>query len=290
MGDENELGAFLRARREATKPADVGLPDTGRRRTPGLRREELATLAGVSVDYLVRLEQGRDRNPSASVVLALADALRLDNKDRVQLKILSQCESASQLCPFEDSPFAAEVPATMREVLARLDPTPAVVLGPWYDVLAANPAWECVMRPSGVLDGEGPNLARFTFLDPRSRQLDPDWASTADEQVAVIRQARLRWRDHERLRLLLAELEAVPEFARRWKAHTAPRGHAGPRVLRHPDAGELRVSTEVLRVDSDNDQRLVVWLPADDATDAALRRLTGGLEPVSPARLRVVGD
>ena len=135
------VAEFLRARREQLQPADVGLPDNGRRRTPGLRREEVATLAGVSIDYLVRLEQGRDTKPSPSVIAALADALRLDDEQRRQLYTLAMISQSAELCP-APRPLARAVAPTVTALLERLGPTPAFVVGPANDVLAWNDAWE----------------------------------------------------------------------------------------------------------------------------------------------------
>src|SRR4051794_22095289 len=155
MATSSELGSFLRARREGLSPAEVGLPDSGRRRTPGLRREEVATLAGVSIDYLVRLEQGRDSNPSASVIAALAAALRLTDEERTHLGTLAQLSNSQELCP-SVLPSLTEVAPTLRTLLDRLDPTPAFLVSPINDVLAWNPAWERVAAPLGMVDGEPP--------------------------------------------------------------------------------------------------------------------------------------
>lgn len=285
--DSNELGQFLRMRREQLTPAAVGLPDTGRRRTPGLRREEVAALAGISIDYLVRLEQGRDRNPSVAVVNTLGGALRLDGDERKHLAKLAACSTSPELCPRGDGPVD-EVPATVRTLLERLHPTPAVLVGPWYQVLAYNPAWERVIGPLGLLDDPAPNLARFTFLDPRSRRAFPRWTDTADEQAAVLRDAIVRWRGDERVQALIDELLTVPEFATRWRAHDVARKRRGTKMVRHPEAGELRIDHEVLLLPDGTDQRIITWLAADGSTAEALSRLTGGPEPVSPARLRVI--
>jgi len=285
----NELGAFLRFRREQLSPADVGLPRAGRRRTPGLRREEVATLAGVSIDYLVRLEQGRDRNPSASVVNALADALRLDSNGRSHLAKLATCASTPELCP-TGSGTVDTVASTVRLLLDRLHPTPAVVIGPWYQLIAFNLAWDRLMRPTGVLDDPGSNLARFTFLDVRAHTVFPDWVEFADEQVAVLWESSVRWRHDGRLARLLDELLAANEFAERWRAHDVARKSLGPTRILHPEGGELRVDLEVLLMSDDTDQRLVAWLPSDEATNVALDRICDGTnEAVGPAPLRIVG-
>jgi transcriptional regulator with XRE-family HTH domain len=281
----NELGAFLRSRREQLSPADLGIRATGRRRTPGLRREEVAGLAGLSIDYLVRLEQGRDRNPSASVVNALAEALRLEPIERAHLAKLATCASSPESCPMGSGPVDT-VALTVRTLLGRLDPTPAAVVGPWYQLIAFNRAWDRLMRPSGLLDESSPNLARFTFLDVRAHSALLDWVEFADEQVAVLRDSSVRWRHDARLAVLLDELLTVPEFAERWRAHDIARKPRGPRRIVHPDGGELRLDSEVLLLSDETDQRLIAWLPSDGATNVALERIC---DDSRPGTLRIVG-
>ncbi|MBX6768536.1 MAG: helix-turn-helix domain-containing protein, partial [Actinomadura rubrobrunea] len=182
---DNQLGAFLRSRREAVTPGDVGLPAGPRRRTPGLRRAELATLSGVSVDYLTRLEQGRDRHPSPQILAALADALRLSPDERVQLRDLAKAASGADiLCPGAVPP-ERQVRPTMRALLERLDSTPAVLLNRLGDVLAHTSSYERLAGPIGLLDGEPPNQARFVFADERARAAYPDWDRVADARVAA---------------------------------------------------------------------------------------------------------
>ncbi|MCF6526557.1 helix-turn-helix domain-containing protein, partial [Streptomyces sp. JJ36] len=149
---DNELGRYLRARREAVTPADVGLPPGTRRRTPGLRRAELATLAGVSVEYLTRLEQGRDRHPSAQVLGALADALRLPSAERVRLRQVAKAVGGHPgPCPAAEPPARAVRP-TVRALLERLEPTPAVLLNRLSEVLAHTTGYARLVAPLGVLD------------------------------------------------------------------------------------------------------------------------------------------
>ena len=215
------VAEFLRAHREQLQPADVGLPDNGRRRTPGLRREEVATLAGVSIDYLVRLEQGRDTRPSASVIAALADALRLDDDERRELSTLAVISQNAELCP-SPRPLAREVAPTVMALLEGLSPVPAFVAGPANDVLAWNDAWESFVRPLGMLEGEVPNLARHVFLHPSARPVYPDWTAAADEQVSRLHAATARWGDDESFAALMDELRTAPEFIERWSMFTTP--------------------------------------------------------------------
>jgi transcriptional regulator with XRE-family HTH domain len=283
----NELGEFLRARRERLTPEEVGLPVLGRRRTPGLRREEVATLAGVSIDYLVRLEQGRDTNPSAAVIAALADVLRLSQEERTHLGLMVARTNNGELCPAAET-LSNEVRPTVVTLLEQLDPTPAFVLGPLNDILAWNDAWARLVAPTGVLEDEAPNLARYVFLHDEAKRLFRDWEWAADEQVGRLRWAQARWGNEPQFASLLDALRTVPEFAARWEAHEVAEKRRGVTRLMHPDAGELRIAYEVLTL-PDEDQRLVTWLPYDDAAAAALRVALSTGEAVSPARLRVVG-
>lgn len=282
------VAEFLRARRGQLQPGDVGLPDSGRRRTPGLRREEVATLAGVSIDYLVRLEQGRDTKPSPSVIAALADALRLDDDQRRELYKLAMISQTSELCPAA-RPLARAVAPTVTALLRGLGATPAFVAGPANDVLAWNDAWEQLVRPLGMLDDAVPNLARHVFLHPDARTVFPDWIAAADEQVSRLRAATGRWGDDHDFAALMDELRTSSDFNERWSMFPATEKRRGATRIVHPDLGQLRLNYEVLLLADDVDeQRLVTWLPADDATVSALSG-TGHIRvPSSPAQLRVI--
>src|SRR2546423_5193766 len=149
-GGVTTIAEFLRARRDQLKPADVGLPDNKRRRTPGLRREEVATLAGISIDYLVRLEQGRDTKPSPSVIAALADALRLDDEQRRQFAMLAMVSQSAELCPAV-RPLARAVAPTVTAILERMGTTPAFVAGPPHHVAAWSGGGDPLVPPPGAL-------------------------------------------------------------------------------------------------------------------------------------------
>lgn len=280
---EAELGAFIRSRREALQPEDVGLPRGDRRRTPGLRRSELATLAGVSVDYLIRLEQGRDTHPSAAVVTALADALRLGEEDRNYLKFVAAVSMAPELCPSHRPPASAVRP-NVRALLASLEPAPAFVLNHLSDLLAWTGTYEALAQPLGILDRQPPNLIRYTFTDRRARAAYPDWELVALEQVANLRAGAPRDPDVIALVDELAS-EAGDEFTRRWDALPVEQKGAGAKRILHPDVGELSVDFETLRLADRDGQRLVVYLPGDDATTVAFDELSGR----RPGALHAVG-
>ena len=183
---EGELGDFLRSRREQVTLADVGLPAVPRRRTPGLRRGEVAALAGISVEYLTRLEQGRDTNPSAQVLAALAQALRLDEADVAHLQQLAAIGQGTGLCARARRSPARTVRPTVRALLDHLDPTPAYVINHLSDLLAWNHAFDLVARPLGMLDADEPNLVWYAFNDDRARIAYPDWNHVILDHVSFL--------------------------------------------------------------------------------------------------------
>lgn len=280
---DNELGLFLRIRREAVTPAEVGLPTGARRRTPGLRRSELATLAGVSVEYVTRLEQGRDRRPSPQVLSALADALRLPPSERIHLHRLTKAADAGFNC-MGGAPPVRTVRATVRALLDRLEPAPAVLVNRLSEILARTEGYERLAGPVGLLDGSPPNLARFVFTDPRARTAFPDWALVADEQVAALKHGPFRADRH--VALLADELDVTcgADFSGRVDTVPGLPKSSGVTRLVHPEVGELRLAYETLELPADDDQRIVVHLPADDSTSAAMDRITGR----RPGALRAV--
>ncbi|WP_067481313.1 helix-turn-helix domain-containing protein [Actinomadura hibisca] len=276
LASDNELGTFLRTRREAVAPAEVGLPAGSRRRTPGLRRSELATLAGISVEYLTRLEQGRDRRPSAQVLGALADALRLSMEERMHLNYAANAAEGASLFPCPKArPVTQAVRPTVRALLETLEPTPAVLVNHLTGVLAHTGGYARVFGAVGALDGAEPNLARYVFTDGRSRAAYPDWDRVADEMASWIRQVCSM--DQPPVPQLVRDLTigAGAAFSKRVESQPAFVPRTGLQRLHHPEAGELRLSYEALELPPDDGQRLLVYLPADDATAAALDLLAG---------------
>ncbi|GGS50818.1 transcriptional regulator [Planobispora rosea] len=277
----NELGAFLRSRRESVVPAAVGLPGGSRRRTPGLRRAELATLAGVSVEYLTRLEQGRDRRPSGEILAALADALDLSADERVHLHRLVKATTGGA-CQNIALP-ARTVRPTVRALLDRLEPAPATVVNRLGELLARTAGYERLAGPAGLLEASPsglPNLARFVFTDPRARAVFPDWDRVADERAADLRAAAALGDLHAAALAEELAVAAGPRFTDRFGVPGALPGRTGVERWAHPSAGELLLAYESLEVPDTDEQRLVVYLPADEATAAALDLLNRGL-PVS---------
>jgi transcriptional regulator with XRE-family HTH domain len=288
---QSDLGVFIRRKREATAPVDVGLTAGPRRRTPGLRRAELAMLAGISVEYLTRIEQGRDRNPSPQVMGALADALLLNHDERRHLlfaakvssgasTVLCSAATDSPACPATEPP-TREVRPTVRAVLERLEPAPAVLCNQTGDILAHTVAYDLLARPLGVLDGEHPNLLRYLFTDPRARQVYPDWERVADEQLRILQYALPAGNVH--LQAVVDELTVLGgvAFTSRMALVPSPPDATGVEHIEHPEAGDLRLRYETLQLDG---PRIVVYLPADDTARAALDRLIG----MRPGTLRSV--
>lgn len=264
---DNELGSFLRAGREARTPVEAGLPGGDRRRTPGLRRSELAVLAGVSVEYLTRLEQGRDRRPSSEVLMALADALRMTAEERVHLLRLSKAASGVVCEGMSEPP--RDVRPSVRALLDRLGTTPAFVRNGLADVLAASPGFEHWARPLGLFDTPAPNLARYVFTDPRARDAYPDWDAVADRYVRVLRTAVALGDPFAAA--LAAELEeAGPGFAHRFRFDRSLPAGFGDERWHRPGGGELRLAFEDLELPGGDGLRLVVHLPADQETERAL--------------------
>ena len=280
---EGELGSFLRSRREALTPAEVGLPERSRRRTPGLRRAELATLAGVSVDYLIRLEQGKDTNPSAQVLAALADALRLSDDDLGYLRRLAAISNGTELCPAVKAATRSVRPS-IRALLDRLEPSPGFVVNHVGDLLAWTEGYDRLARPLGVLDPEEPNLVWFAFADDRARAAYPDWDGMADELVATLHADH--YGDVEALAFVdrLARAGGTA-FTDRWERAFVAWNRTGVNVVAHPEVGLLRLAFETLELPDNDRQRLIVYLPADTATSVGLDRLAGhhpgGLRSVS---------
>lgn len=272
-----ELGEFLRSRRDRISPDDVGVRSYGRRRVPGLRREELAQLAGVSVTYLTRLEQGQSQNASDAVIEALARALRLDADERVHLFALSHPAPAKR--PRASKPETAKRGA--EQLLHSMGDVPAVLLGRFNDILAWNRAGHLML--AGHLDYEAPsrsadrpNQIKMLFLDEHTRDLYVDWEDEAARAVASMRYVAAQFADDRRLATLVGELSMhSPEFASLWVGHAVRLCTSGSKRFRHPEVGELELGYEVLHLPEGNGQRILTHTAEPgSASFAALRLLT----------------
>ncbi|MEU4232952.1 helix-turn-helix transcriptional regulator [Nonomuraea sp. NPDC026600] len=269
---ETELGAFLRAHREAVPPAAVGLPNGNRRRTPGLRRAELATLAGVSVEYLTRLEQGRDRSPSTQVLAALAETLGLSRDERIHLHRLAKTNGGGA-CDGAATTRARTVRPTVRALLDQLEPAPALVANRPGDLLAWTAGFARLAGPTGLLEAEPPNLVRYAFTDPRAHDAHPDWDAVAGERAAALRAAAALGDPHAALLAEELTITADTRFRDRFEGSAALPARTGVERWSHPEVGELRLAYESLELPDPDEQRLVVYLASDEATAAALDRL-----------------
>lgn len=262
---DNAIGDFLRARRELVRPEDVGLPTIGHRRVKGLRREELATLAGVSVDYYVRLEQGRERNPSLQVCEALARVLRLEADGAAHLQELARP------APRPARPAPDTVSPAIRRLLATYADTPALVVGPRLDVLAHN-ALAAALHDTYVT---GANVVRSMFLAPGVRDFFPDWEVNARDTVASLRASIGTDLDDPALTDLVGELSLKsPEFLALWARHDVHEKTSGIKRMRHPQVGDLELHYESLSVNSAPGQMLMVYsAEPGSATERGLARL-----------------
>ncbi|MFI7060780.1 helix-turn-helix domain-containing protein [Kribbella sp. NPDC050124] len=248
---QRELGAFLRERRARLTPAAAGLLEGPARRTPGLRREEVANLAGVSVGYYTRLEQGHASHPSDSVLNALTRTLQLTPDEASHLNALVT-SGRPEMAVEQVSPSA------LRMIGLLASPSAAVVLGRTGDVLAWNGAAEYLFP--GRFGGEWPNNARYVFGDRRARGLFVEWELVADETVAQLRSAAGHLVEDPAYRELVDELvESSAEFAERWSRREVRRHVSGEKRLNHPELGRISVDYEVVAVLDTPDQYLVVY-------------------------------
>lgn len=252
----------------------------GRRRVPGLRREELAQLAGVSVTYLTRLEQGQSQNASDAIIDALARALRLDSDERAHLYALAHPAPADR--PRAGTTEVAKPGAEL--LLHAMGDVPAVLLGRFNDVLAWNHAGHRLL--AGHLDCEAPhraedrpNLLRLLFLDEHTRDLYVDWTDETARAVASMRYVAAQFADDRRLAELVGELSVnSPEFARLWAGHDVKLCTSGSKRFRHPEVGDLDLGFEVLHLPEGNGQRILTHTAEPgSASFAALRLLTSTL-------------
>jgi transcriptional regulator with XRE-family HTH domain len=268
-----ELGAFLRTRRERLSPRDVDLPERGRqRRTPGLRREEVAELAGVSVDYVVRLEQARGLRPSPEVLEALAGALRLSPDERTYLYDLARQRPADR-----PAPGPVEPSGSVARLVHDLSPLPAMLLDHRFDVLAFNAEMDRLMLGLGGRAGRPLNTMRLCLLDPRFRGFYLDRERVIREGIADLRAAWAAHPDDAALAELVDELvTGSAEFARLWEERAVRVNGRGRKPLCHPGLGELTVEFEVLTPVQEPDLRLVLYRGADEPSRAALARLADG--------------
>ena len=280
MGQSLELSEFLTARRASVTPADVGIPVHGRRQVQGLRREEVASLAGVSVEYYKRLERGQATSPSESVLGALADALRLNTTERTHLFDLAR--AAGPACP-----TPRPEPVRLRPIAQRVLDTigsPVVVNNARGDYIGANALGRALFEP--IFDSpEGANGARFLFLDPAARTFWVDWEQIAKATVGTLRSYAGSHPCEPALTSLVGELSTRSDAFRTWRAaHTVHAHAAGVKRVRHPLVGEVTVNYEMLTFAADELPMAVYTAEPGSPSEEALNLLASWIAtPTTPA-------
>lgn len=272
MTVQNGLRDFLMSRREKLQPEDVGLPRGVRRRVPGLRREEVASLAGVSADYYVQIERGRAQGVSDEVLIAIARVLRLDETERRHLFDLAGERPSRRPA----GPAPLHIAPGLRQLLDAIDGAPAVVQTGTLDVVATNALGRVLYRP--VLgSAHGPNFARYVFLDEDSRRFFDDWDAAADDVAAMLRLEQAR-NPGALVDALVEELsEGSEPFEAHWAAHEVSEHHRGTKIVHDAQVGELRLRYETLEVAGGPGLRLLGYAPdpAHPASSDRLRQLAG---------------
>ena len=249
----NELGEFLKSRRARIKPEDVGFRSGRGRRVEGLRREEVAALASVSVDYIKRLEGGRIK-PSDAVLDSLARALQLDVVERTHLFALAGRAAVRDVEPFED------VRPGLLRLLAAVEPLPAFVVGPWLDLLAWNPTASALFGGFERRPPKERNMARLIFLDPEIHDLFHAGGWSGAGLVAALRVRYGRGEPEPRVEALISDLIAgSPLFRRLWEEHGVVKRMSGRKTFNHPDVGVIELDWERLTVPGSGGQVLMVY-------------------------------
>ncbi|HEY3712050.1 MAG TPA: helix-turn-helix transcriptional regulator [Amycolatopsis sp.] len=277
MDSENLIGQFLRARRELVDPAELGLEAGPRRRVPGLRREEVALLAGVSTDYYVRLEQGRERNPSTQVVDALAQALQLDEDAVAHLHKLARPAPARR----RRAPQRERVSRQLVQLMDAWPQTPALVLGRCLAVLAGNALGKALFGGHRHSN----DLVRLVFLDPEAREFYPDWERVAVNTVGGLRATAGLDPDDPLLIETVGELSVKsPEFRRLWARHDIRQKTKETKRFHHRLVGGLTLHYESLTVNSAPGQQLVVYQADPGSPSEEALALLGSLTAVESPR------
>lgn len=282
------------SRRERLQPEDVGLPRGRRRRVPGLRREEVASLAGLSIDYYVQLERGDLGGASDEVLAAVCRGLHLDEAETAYLFDLARARRPTpDRRPGRPESVPPRVTTAMRQLLAAMTGAPAVLHDASLDLVAENPLGRALYSRvhEGTPRGRTPNLAAYVFLDDDSRRFFEDWESIADDAAAMLRAELGRSPGNLHLRGLVDRLsETSRAFAQRWAAHDVADHRRGPKAVHHHEVGRLRLHYEVLEVSGQPGLRLFAYTPQPDdlATHEALS-LLGSLAADRAAEDRETG-
>jgi transcriptional regulator with XRE-family HTH domain len=256
-----EISAFLRSRRGRLSPVEVGLPFDGRiRRVPGLRREEVARLAGMSVDYYMRIEQGRGGTVSAEIIEAIAGALRLDAVERDHLLNLTAAGTTAQQAT---APVPQRVRAGLYDLLTVMDQAPTIIMGRRTDILASNALARLLFMDFEQLPAAHRNYARFVLLNPLARELFVDWELLGAQATAMLRLDAGRHPEDRQLSDFVAELmERCPEFPQFWADQQVHQKDQGEIRLHHPVMGETTLQYQTLLVPGEDNQSLCAYYAA----------------------------
>lgn len=264
----SDLGVFLKSRRGQVQPAEAGIRTYNMRRVPGLRREEVAMLAGVSVDYYSRLEQGREKNPLPSVLNALAGALNLDTDQRGHVFRLAG------LAPTPWKPVSDTVDDSLTELLGFWSHTPALIINQPLDILACNNLAAALYSGFNTID----NLVNMTFLDPFGREFFTEWERATESCVANLRLALSHSGTHDRVREIVAEAHnASAEFRSLWNRHNVRGKTHDAKAFRHPAVGDLVLTYNAFDVRSSPGHQLIVYQAPAGTPSADKLQLLGSL-------------
>jgi transcriptional regulator with XRE-family HTH domain len=265
VDSKNEIREFLATRRAKITPQQVGLASHGRRRVPGLRREEVAVLAGVSTDYCAQLERGNLSGVSDSVLDAIARALHLDEAEHAHLHDLARAANATPRARRRPTPKQQVGPVVQR-ILDGMTALPAVVVNGRLDLLAANRLGHALYSPAYTDPSRPVNLARFCFLNPHATALYVHWDEAANTTVAMLRIEAGRNPNDRALSDLVGELSTRSEtFRSRWAAHNVLLHRAGAKQFHHPVVGDLSLAFEVMELSADTGLTLTAYSPEPDS-------------------------
>ncbi|OFI39141.1 transcriptional regulator [Arthrobacter sp. SW1] len=271
MDNRADVREFLTSRRARISPEDIGLPTGSNRRVAGLRRSEVATLAGVSVEYYTRLERGSISGASPEILDALARALRLDDAERAHLFDLAHAASPVARPPKRRSAKSWAPHASLQWVLDAVTAGPAFIRNGRMDLVAVNSLARAFYKDVYDMPGQPPNLARYTFLDERSKHFYADWDAAADITVAILRTEAGRDPHNKELHELIGELSTrSEEFRRRWSLHNVRQHGTGFKTFRHPVVGEITVAYEGLEMAAEPGLSLTIYAaePASPSEEA----------------------
>ncbi|WP_026554574.1 helix-turn-helix transcriptional regulator [Arthrobacter sp. 35W] len=275
MNNGAEVREFLTSRRAKVAPEQVGLPSGTNRRVKGLRRSEVATLAGVSIEYYTRMERGAISGASPEVLDSLARALRLDEAERAHLFDLAHAASPVARPPRRRSPQTWAAHQSLQWVLDAVTAGPAFVRNGRMDLIAVNALARAFYKDVYDMPGQPPNIARFTFLDPRARAFYPDWDLFAEMTVGILRSEAARDPHNKELHDLIGELSTRSEdFRRRWSAHNVRHHGAGLKTFHHPVVGDLTLAYEGLEMAAEPGLTLTIYAAEPgSASEQALQLL-----------------